>query len=80
MSVEEKERTSGDVARPEPASTAAILPTVNPASEKVEPPKPTFHPAFYIAYVISDKKGIQYRTHELVETVTKMDVTGLGYH
>ena len=51
MSVEEKERISGDVARAGPAPTAPILPTVNPASEKTEPPKPTFHPAFYIAYV-----------------------------
>lgn len=51
MSGEEKERTSGEVARPEPASTAPVLPTVNPAVEKTEPPKPTFHPAFYIAYV-----------------------------
>ena len=39
----EKARTSGEVSRPEPT-----LPTVNPAAEKSEPPKPTFHPAVYV--------------------------------
>lgn len=40
---EEKARTSGETSRPEPS-----LPTVNPAAEKSEPPKPTFHPAVYV--------------------------------
>ncbi|KAL2834950.1 triose-phosphate transporter family-domain-containing protein [Aspergillus cavernicola] len=44
MSSEEKVRTSGEVSRPEPT-----LPTVNPAAEKSEPPKATFHPAVYVA-------------------------------
>lgn len=39
----EKVRTSGEVSRNEP-----VLPTVNPAAEKSEPPKPTFHPAVYV--------------------------------
>ncbi|KAL4962338.1 UDP-galactofuranose transporter [Aspergillus stella-maris] len=43
MSNEEKVRTSGEVSRPEPS-----LPTVNPAADKSEPPKPTFHPAVYV--------------------------------
>ncbi|KAH8424089.1 UDP-galactofuranose transporter [Aspergillus melleus] len=44
----EKARTSGEVSRPEPA-----LPTVNPAAEKSEPPKPTFHPAVYVSVWIA---------------------------
>lgn len=43
MSSDEKVRVSGEVARPEPT-----LPTVNPAAEKSEPPKPALHPAFYV--------------------------------
>ncbi|RJE19405.1 DUF250 domain membrane protein [Aspergillus sclerotialis] len=44
----EKARTSGEVSRPEPT-----LPTVNPAAEKSEPPKPTFHPAVYVTVWIT---------------------------
>lgn len=40
----EKARTSGDIPRPEPT-----LPTINPTAERSEPPKPTFHPALYVA-------------------------------
>lgn len=43
MSEGEKARTSGEVSRPEPT-----LPTVNPAVDKAEPPKPAFHPAVYV--------------------------------
>lgn len=39
----EKARSSGEVSRHE-----QTLPTVNPAAEKQEPPKPTFHPAVYV--------------------------------
>ena len=39
----EKVRTSGEVSRAEPS-----LPTVNPAAEKPEPPKASFHPAVYV--------------------------------
>lgn len=45
MSDGEKARTSGEVSRPE-----QTLPTVNPAAEKSEHPKPTFHPAVYVRY------------------------------
>ncbi|PKX88522.1 UDP-galactofuranose transporter [Aspergillus novofumigatus IBT 16806] len=44
----EKARVSGEVSRPEP-----LLPTVNPAAEKSEPPKPTFHPAVYVSVWIA---------------------------
>ncbi|KAB8230520.1 hypothetical protein ETB97_012489 [Aspergillus alliaceus] len=44
----EKARTSGEVSRPEPT-----LPTVNPAAERAEPPKPTFHPAVYVSVWIA---------------------------
>ncbi|PYH93643.1 TPT-domain-containing protein [Aspergillus ellipticus CBS 707.79] len=44
----EKVRTSGEVSRPEPT-----LPTVNPAVDKVEPPKATFHPAVYVTVWIT---------------------------
>ncbi|PKY08540.1 UDP-galf transporter [Aspergillus campestris IBT 28561] len=40
----EKVRTSGEVSRAEPS-----LPTVNPAAEKPEPPKASFHPAVYVS-------------------------------
>jgi len=39
----DKARTSGEGSRAEPT-----LPTVNPAVEKQEPPKPALHPAFYV--------------------------------
>ncbi|KAF7190727.1 putative sugar phosphate/phosphate translocator [Pseudocercospora fuligena] len=45
----EKERQSGEVERP----AEPVLPTVNPAAEKSEPPKAGLHPAFYIATWIS---------------------------
>jgi hypothetical protein len=44
---DEKTRSSGEVQRSEP-----VLPTVNPAVEKPEPPKAALHPAFYVAYVL----------------------------
>ncbi|KAB8259197.1 triose-phosphate transporter family-domain-containing protein [Aspergillus pseudonomiae] len=44
----EKARTSGEVSRPEPT-----LPTVNPAAERAEPPKPAFHPAVYVTVWIT---------------------------
>lgn len=46
MSQEEKTRTSGEGGRPDLA--APVLPIVNPAVEKPDPPKATFHPAVYI--------------------------------
>ncbi|BCR93685.1 uncharacterized protein AKAW2_10731S [Aspergillus luchuensis] len=48
MSEGEKARTSGEVSRPEPT-----LPTVNPAVDKAEPPKPAFHPAVYVGVWIT---------------------------
>ena len=41
----EKARTSGEQQRPE-----LVLPTVNPATEKSEPPKAALHPAVYVMY------------------------------
>ncbi|KAI9692800.1 MAG: hypothetical protein M1820_009348 [Bogoriella megaspora] len=46
----EKERTSGEHERSDPSP---VLPTVNPATEKPEPPQPRFHPAVYITTWIS---------------------------
>ncbi|KAL9051464.1 MAG: hypothetical protein Q9162_005995 [Coniocarpon cinnabarinum] len=51
MSSDEKARQSGDSPRQE--AQAQSLPTVNPTTEKPEPPKATFHPAVYIATWIS---------------------------
>ena len=42
----EKERVSGEITREGPGSP--ILPTVNPAAEKSEPPKAAFHPSVYV--------------------------------
>ena len=47
----EKERVSADIVRP--ISDPPILPTVNPALEKVEPPASKIHPAVYIVSVSS---------------------------
>ena len=47
----EKERQSGEQERQGPSEP--VLPTVNPATEKQEPPKASLHPAFYIATWIS---------------------------
>ena len=43
---EEKQRLSGD--SPRNGEASQVLPTVNPATEKPEPPKAALHPAFYI--------------------------------
>ncbi|KAG8406862.1 hypothetical protein J3459_018582 [Metarhizium acridum] len=43
---EEKSRVSGEVPRAE--SSSPVLPTVNPAAEKPQPPKSVVHPAFYV--------------------------------
>ena len=45
--VEEKMRVSGDEPR-EAASDGPVLPTVNPEAEKMQPPKSSIHPAFYV--------------------------------
>ncbi len=45
MSESEKVRTSGESPRP---AESSVLPTVNPAAEQIEPPKPSLHPAFYV--------------------------------
>lgn len=60
MGEQEKARTSGEM-QPGAAAGPAMamemedrkddnqtLPTVNPAATKSEPPKPSFHPAFYV--------------------------------
>lgn len=43
----EKERTSGEIERPEAGEP--VLPTVNPAVQQPEPQKQGLHPAVYIA-------------------------------
>ncbi|KAJ9621569.1 hypothetical protein H2203_007056 [Taxawa tesnikishii (nom. ined.)] len=43
----EKERMSGEIERPE--QSEPMLPVVNPALEKPQPPKAALHPAVYIA-------------------------------
>ena len=50
MAVEpEKERISAEISRNAPESpTAPILPIVNPAVEKSDPPKAKLHPSIYI--------------------------------
>ncbi|KAI9808975.1 MAG: hypothetical protein M1827_007097 [Pycnora praestabilis] len=47
MGVEEKTRTSGEISRSSEIS-APVLPTINPAVEKLDAPKPTLNPAFYV--------------------------------
>ncbi|KAF7888697.1 uncharacterized protein EAF02_003238 [Botrytis sinoallii] len=42
---EEKVRVSGEISR---SADSPVLPTVNPAAEKSEPPKAAVHPAFYV--------------------------------
>ncbi|KAI9846714.1 MAG: hypothetical protein M1837_003770 [Sclerophora amabilis] len=46
MAVEEKERVSGDVQRPQ--EPAPILPTSNPVAEKIEPASSNIHPSLYV--------------------------------
>ena len=46
--VEEKQRISGDAPRHDAGSSSSVLPTINPATEKPQPPKAALHPAFYI--------------------------------
>lgn len=41
---EKKVRVSGEQPRP----VEPVLPTVNPATEKTEPPKAALHPAVYV--------------------------------
>ena len=50
MAIEpEKERVSAEVIRNGPESPVApVLPTVNPAVEKTEPPKAKLHPSVYV--------------------------------
>jgi hypothetical protein len=48
MSDSEKNRKSGEAARP---AEPSVLPTVNPTAETKELPKPALHPAFYVVYV-----------------------------
>lgn len=45
--MEEKERLSGDIPRSDGGSTIQ-MPTINPATEKPEPPRTALHPAFYV--------------------------------
>ncbi|KKY14219.1 hypothetical protein UCRPC4_g06823 [Phaeomoniella chlamydospora] len=53
MSAEgEKARSSGEIPRVSGPATS-ILPTVNPAAEKIEPPKAALHPAVYVVTWIS---------------------------
>ena len=51
-SMDEKQRLSGESPRSNDSSST-VLPTVNPATEKPEPPKAALHPAFYIVTWIS---------------------------
>ena len=46
---EEKVRVSGELSKP---ADSPILPTINPAAEKSEPPKSGgIHPALYVMFV-----------------------------
>ncbi|WEW54960.1 hypothetical protein PRK78_000387 [Emydomyces testavorans] len=47
---QEKSRVSGEDKAPpsSPQPDAPVLPTVNPAAPKPDPPKPALHPAFYV--------------------------------
>jgi hypothetical protein len=53
---EKKERLSGESPRHSEPST--VLPAVNVATEKVEPPKASLHPAVYVATWISFSGGV----------------------
>ncbi|KAK4122659.1 TPT-domain-containing protein [Parathielavia appendiculata] len=50
MGVEEKTRASGDQPR---EGDGPILPTVDPEAEKLQPPKPSLHPALYVSVWIA---------------------------
>lgn len=50
MGIDEKVRTSGELLRPD---NSPVLPTINPAAEKSEPPKASLHPAVYVIAWIS---------------------------
>ena len=51
----EKARTSGEI--PRASEPSPILPTVNPAVEKLaDPPKPALHPAVYVMLVSPSPK------------------------
>ncbi|KAG2168020.1 hypothetical protein VTO58DRAFT_104053 [Aureobasidium pullulans] len=52
----EKERTSGEVERPEQAEP--VLPTVNPALEKPAPPQSSIHPALYVVVWIAMSSSV----------------------
>ena len=54
---EEKQRLSGEVPRIGEAS-ASLLPTVNPATEKPEPPSSSLHPAVYVAAWITMSSSV----------------------
>lgn len=45
MGIEEKSRASGDSPRD---NSGPVLPTVNPEVTKIEPPRPSVHPALYV--------------------------------
>ncbi|KAG9534749.1 hypothetical protein KCU77_g4512, partial [Aureobasidium melanogenum] len=52
----EKERTSGEVERPEQAEP--VLPVVNPALEKPAPPQSSIHPALYVIVWIAMSSSV----------------------
>ena len=60
---EEKVRVSGELSKPD---NSPILPTVNPLSEKSEPPKSALHPAAYVMSVL-----IQDPTHAEAQAETE---------
>jgi hypothetical protein len=67
---EEKVRISGESPR---AADAPILPTVNPAAEKVqEPAKAGIHPAFYVMSV-SPKAALQTSRQLLIKVEQSLD-------
>jgi len=65
MGSDEKVRTSGDLSRPE---SSPVLPTVNPAVEKQEPPKAMLHPAVYVIVWISLSSGVILFNKYLLDT------------
>ena len=54
--MEEKQRVSGEIVRADGSST--LLPTVNPATEKAQAPKPAMHAAVYVAAWITMSSSV----------------------
>ena len=76
---EEKERVSGDIPRSETNST--LLPTINPAIEKLAAPQASLHPAFYvIAWITMSSSVILFNKYILDKAGFRFPVVLTTWH